>query len=208
MLFCQKSSPSRILAALALTCRKAIFLTKVQEVILSLAEHTPNISLASFVAPSADLIGQVSLAHKTSVWFQAVLRGDNEPITVGMGSNLQDGVVVHTDPGYPCRVGELCVIGHRAILHGCALGDRVLVGMGAIILNGVQVASDCIVGAGALVPENTVLETGYLYLGVPARKIRRLRPEEQSRIAIGAERYIERALHYRSNFAQHRTEFI
>ena len=121
-----------------------------------------------WIAPDADLIGKVSLAEEVSIWFGAVLRGDIEPITIGYRSNVQDLSVFHTDGGYPLVVGEGCTIGHRAILHGCTIGDNTLVGMGAVIMSGAKVGANCIIGAHALVPEGKTIPDGSLVVGVPA----------------------------------------
>jgi carbonic anhydrase/acetyltransferase-like protein (isoleucine patch superfamily) len=166
--------------------------------ILSLNSHQPRIDATSFVADSADIIGDVTLSAHTSVWFQAVLRGDNDAIEIGEGSNIQDGVIIHVDPGRPCRVGKRCVIGHRAVLHGCTLGNEVLIGIGAIVLNGAHVPDGCLVGAGALVSENKILEPGHLYMGVPARKIRALDDAERAGIIRNTEGYQARAKLYKS----------
>ena len=133
------------------------------------------------------------------VWFQAVLRGDNDTITVGADSNIQDGVVVHVDPGYPCVIGERCVVGHRAVLHGCTLGNEVLIGIGAIVLNGAVVPDGCLIGAGALVSEGKKLEAGHLYVGVPARKVRPLSESERAGIVRNTRGYRERAERYRAS---------
>jgi carbonic anhydrase/acetyltransferase-like protein (isoleucine patch superfamily) len=162
----------------------------------NLKDKKPAIHPTSFVAPSADLIGSVTLEADTSVWYQAVLRADNEEIRIGEGSNVQDGVVIHVDPGFPCIIGKNCVVGHRAVLHGCTLADNVLVGIGAIVLNGAHVPHDCLIGAGALVAEGKQLEPGHLYLGVPARKVRPLSDPEKKKIRANAEGYQERARRY------------
>lgn len=156
----------------------------------------PEIHESCFVADSADVIGNVRLGEDVSVWFQAVIRGDNDLIEVGSGSNIQDGVVIHVDPGFPCRIGERCVIGHRAVLHGCTLGNEVLIGIGAIVLNGAHIPDGCLVGAGALVAENKKLESGYLYLGAPARKARELTDAERQAIVRNTEGYRARAKRY------------
>lgn len=156
----------------------------------------PQVHATSFVAESADVIGQVVLEEDTSVWFQAVLRGDNDLITVGAGSNIQDGVVIHVDPGFPCTIGKRCVIGHKAVLHGCTLGDEVLIGIGAIVLNGAHVPSGCLIGAGALVAEGKQLEAGHLYMGVPARKKRPLTADERASIVRNTQGYTARAKLY------------
>jgi carbonic anhydrase/acetyltransferase-like protein (isoleucine patch superfamily) len=127
-----------------------------------------------FVAPGARVIGKVTLHDEVSIWFGAVLRGDNDTITVGARSNIQDNAMVHVDPGFPVSIGEGCTIGHHAILHGCSIGDRSLVGMGATILNGARIGEDCLVGANALVTEGKVFEPGWLIVGAPARAVRKL----------------------------------
>lgn len=164
--------------------------------ISSLGDHHPSIDPRVWVAKSADVIGQVRLEADVSVWFGAVVRGDNDTISVGRGSNLQDGVVVHADPGFPCHIGEHCVIGHRAVLHGCQIGNEVLIGIGAIVLNGAVIPDGCLVGAGALVPEGKVLEPDSLYVGVPARKLRSLTPDDRAKIRRNAEGYVARAALY------------
>lgn len=163
----------------------------------TLGSQQASIDSTAYVCPSADLIGSVTLNPSSSVWFQAVLRADNEPITVGEGSNIQDGVVIHTDPGFPCVIGSRCVVGHRAVLHGCELGDEVLIGIGAIVLNGAKIPDGCLIGAGALVGEGKVLEPGGLYMGIPARKVREVTPEQREGIRRNAEGYQRRARHYR-----------
>jgi carbonic anhydrase/acetyltransferase-like protein (isoleucine patch superfamily) len=127
-----------------------------------------------WVAPDANLIGRVILESGTSVWFGATLRGDNEAITIGEGSNVQENCVIHTDMGYPARVGRNCTIGHKAMLHGCSIGDGSLVGMGATILNGAVIGRGCIIGAGALVAEGKVIPDGSLVMGIPGKIIRDL----------------------------------
>ena len=127
-----------------------------------------------WLAPDATLIGKVRLAPGVGIWFGAVLRGDNEPIIVGRDTNLQEHVIVHTDPSFPSVIGAGCTIGHRAIIHGATLGDNVLVGMGAIVLNGARVGSDSLIGAGALVPEGREIPPGSLVVGVPGKVV--LRP--------------------------------
>lgn len=169
--------------------------------IYSLDSYKPDIHETCFIADSADVIGRVVLEADVSVWFQAVLRGDNDDIVIGRGSNIQDGVVIHVDPGFPCRVGEGCVVGHKAVLHGCTLGDQVLIGIGATVLNGAHIPSRCLIGAGALVAEGKELESGYLYIGVPARKVRPLAESELEAIHRNTSGYSERARHYRSHLS-------
>lgn len=170
--------------------------------IYRLENHEPTIHPSCFVACSADLIGRVSLAEDASVWFQAVLRADNEVIEIGTRSNIQDGVIIHVDPGYPCRVGPGSVIGHRAVLHGCTIGEGCLIGIGATILNGAVVPDGCLVGAGALVAENKRLEKGHLYMGVPARKIRALQERELAAIARNVAGYVSRGQRYKESLGR------
>lgn len=165
----------------------------------SFEHHTPNIASSAWVAPSADIVGQVVLSENVSVWFGAVLRGDNDAISIGSGSNVQDGVIIHVDPGVPCQVGENCVIGHRAVLHGCRIGNEVLIGIGAIVLNGAVIPDGCLVGAGALVAEGKTLEPNSLYVGVPARKVRTLTDADREAIRRNASGYQERARRFRAS---------
>ncbi|XDB00065.1 gamma carbonic anhydrase family protein [Sulfitobacter sp. LCG007] len=141
----------------------------------------PEVHEDCWIAPDANVIGKVVLDAEVSVWFGATLRGDTEEIRIGQGSNVQENCVLHTDIGYPLRVGAGCTIGHKAMLHGCTIGDNSLVGMGATILNGARIGRDCLIGAGALVTENKVIPDGSLVLGAPAKVIRAL-----DRAAIGA----------------------
>ncbi|MFV2035286.1 MAG: gamma carbonic anhydrase family protein [Halocynthiibacter sp.] len=134
----------------------------------------PEIDPDSWVAPDANLIGKVRLQAGASVWFGATLRGDNELIEVGAGSNVQDGCLLHTDMGYPLVVGENCTIGHKAILHGCVIGAQSLIGMGATVLNGAKIGKNCLIGAGALIPEGHEIDDGSLVIGVPGKCVRTL----------------------------------
>jgi len=153
--------------------------------------HAPQIDDRDgvFIAASADLIGKVILGPRSSVWFGAVLRGDNEPITVGEGSNIQDQTVIHTDMGVPATIGTGCTIGHRALLHGCTIGDNCLIGMGAIIMNHAQIGANSIVGAGALVTEGKQFPACSLIYGNPAVVKRSLRDDEIAAIRKSAASY-------------------
>ena len=149
-----------------------------------------------WVAESADLIGRVRLKSEASVWFGAVLRGDNEWIEIGVRSQVQDNAVLHTDMGYPLVIGQDCVIGHKVMLHGCTIGDNTLIGMGAILLNGSRIGNNCIVGAGALVTEGKTFPDNSLIVGSPARVIRTLTDEARAQIRAGAEHYVMRSRQY------------
>ena len=138
----------------------------------------PELAVDSWVAPSADVMGRVRLLHLASVWFGAVLRGDNEWITIGQGSNVQDGCVLHTDLGAPLTIGKGCTIGHRAILHGCVIGDSSLVGMGACVMNHAVIGNNCLIGAYALVPERKTIPDNSLVLGAPGKITRVLSADE------------------------------
>lgn len=157
----------------------------------------PSIDPSAWVAPDAQVIGKVRLGADVGIWFGAVLRGDNDPIVVGNGSNVQEHTMMHTDLGFPLTVGEGCTIGHRVILHGCTIGDNSLVGMGAIILNGARIGRNCLVGAGALVTEGKEFPDGSLILGSPAKVIRTLDEADLERIRRGAESYIVNARRFR-----------
>lgn len=150
-----------------------------------------------WIAPDADVIGRVVLAPDVSIWFGAVLRGDIEPITIGYRSNVQDLSVFHTDEGYPLTIGENCTIGHRALLHGCTIGDNTLVGMGAVVMSGAMVGANCLIAAHALVPEGKVIPDGSLVMGVPGKIVRPMTEDDIAGNAAAAERYVRRWRHYR-----------
>ena len=164
----------------------------------ALGDRRPRIDATAYVAGGAQLIGDVVLGPETSVWFNAVLRGDTEQITVGPGSNVQDGAILHADPGFPCTVGTGVVTGHGAILHGCRIGDDCLIGMGAIILNGATIGPGSIVAAGALIPEGKEFPPRSLIMGVPAKVVREVTAQDLEQIAAGARHYQERASIYRT----------
>ena len=146
-----------------------------------------------FVADSARVIGDVILEEGAGIWFGAVLRGDNEPITIGAGSNIQENCVLHTDMGFPLTVGKGCTIGHAAILHGCTIGDNSLVGMGATVLNGAKIGENCLIGAGALVTEGKVIPDNSLVVGSPARVVRTLDAGTADMLKLSASHYVENA---------------
>jgi carbonic anhydrase/acetyltransferase-like protein (isoleucine patch superfamily) len=169
--------------------------------LFSLHGQKPDLAAAHLchVAETAVLIGKVRIKAGASVWFNAVLRGDNEWIEVGERSNVQDNCTLHTDPGFPLVIGTGCTIGHGAILHGCSIGDNTLIGMGAIVMNGTRVGSNCIVGAGALIGENKEIPDGCLVLGSPARKIRDNDAAAIKLIEQAAESYSRRWRDYAAN---------
>jgi carbonic anhydrase/acetyltransferase-like protein (isoleucine patch superfamily) len=156
----------------------------------------PALDESAWAAPSADLIGDVRLGARASVWFGAVVRADNTPIIVGEDSNIQDGAVGHSDPDVPLTIGSRVTIGHQAIVHGCTIANDCLVGMGARILNGAVLGPECLVGAGALITEGKRFEAGSLIVGVPARVVRPLTDPEKAAIRISAAHYAEKASRY------------
>jgi len=163
----------------------------------SLDGIAPTFHDTAWAAPDANLIGKVVLEAGASVWFGATLRGDNEPITVGEGSNLQENVVCHTDPGFPVIVGANVTVGHKAMLHGCEIGAGSLIGMGATILNGARIGKGCLIGAGALVTEGKEIPDGSLVMGTPGKVVRQLDPAARAELLASAE-------HYRQNMRRFR----
>lgn len=149
----------------------------------------PTIAPGAYLADNAAVAGSVTLAEGVNVWYGAVLRGDTAPITVGEGANIQDGVVVHSGRGFPVTIGRDVTVGHRAVVHGCTVEDRCLIGMGAILLNGCTIGTGSIVAAGALVPQGAVIPPGSLVVGMPGRVVRTVRPEEAEDLPQSAERY-------------------
>ncbi|ODT32669.1 MAG: gamma carbonic anhydrase family protein [Hydrogenophaga sp. SCN 70-13] len=157
----------------------------------------PTLADSAWVADSAQVMGNVHLHEDSSVWFGAVLRGDTETITVGQGSNVQDGTVMHADVGFPLVVGERVTIGHQVMLHGCTIGDESLIGIGATVLNGAKIGKNCLVGARALVTEGKEFPDGSMILGSPAKVVRQLTPEQIEGLRRSAAHYIENAQRYR-----------
>jgi carbonic anhydrase/acetyltransferase-like protein (isoleucine patch superfamily) len=142
-----------------------------------------------WVAPNAQVMGKVTIEAGVGIWFGAALRGDNELILVGEGSNIQENTVIHTDPDYPARIGKNCTIGHSAIIHGCTIGDNSLIGMGATVLNGAIIGKNCLIGAGALVTEGKVIPDGSLVMGMPAKAVRELSADAIDGLTQSALRY-------------------
>lgn len=155
-----------------------------------------------WVAPGARVMGTVTLRSGASVWFNAVIRGDKERITIGEGSNIQDGAVLHADPGVPLTVGRNVTVGHKAILHGCEIGDGALIGMNAVVLNNARIGNECLVGANALITEGKEFPDGSMVLGAPAKVVRELTEEERAGLRASAERYQENMRRFRKGLAE------
>ncbi|MBN7796030.1 gamma carbonic anhydrase family protein [Parahaliea mediterranea] len=155
-----------------------------------------------FIAPNAAVIGDVTLGERASVWFSCVLRGDAERIAVGAGSNIQDGTVIHADPGFPAVIGENVTVGHNAMLHGCSIGDGSLVGIGAVVLNGAKVGKNCLIGANALVTEGMEIPDGSMVLGAPAKIKRTLDEDARKMLQLNAEHYVNNAAQFSALLAE------
>ena len=166
--------------------------------IYQLGEHVPDIAPSVYVTDSATVVGRVTIADDSSLWFQVSVRGDNETITIGRNCNLQEGVVLHADPGFPLTMGDHVSVGHQAMIHGCTIGEGSLIGIQAILLNGAKIGKNCLVGAGALVTEGKEFPDNSLILGTPARAIRTLTGEDIARLRRIADSYAERARLFRN----------
>ena len=164
--------------------------------IYALGDVTPVIDPSTWVAPGCYVIGKVTLDARASVWFGSTLRGDNEMITVGASSNVQENCVLHTDMGFPLAIGTGCTIGHKAMLHGCTIGDNSLIGMGATILNGAVIGNNCLIGAGALITEGKVIPDGSLVMGVPGKVVRDLDDAAIAGLRASALHYAENAARF------------
>ena len=165
-------------------------------------QHPQNIDKENWIAPSADLIGSVILSANVSIWWQAVLRADNEPITIGARSNIQDGCVLHTDPGYPMVIGENVSIGHMCMLHGCEISDSSLIGIGSIILNGARIGQNCLIGANTLITEGKKIPDNSLVMGSPGKVMREISDEQIEMIEKNAESYVNRWHRYRDELVE------
>jgi carbonic anhydrase/acetyltransferase-like protein (isoleucine patch superfamily) len=164
-----------------------------------LGEVTPRIAASAYVAPNATVLGNVTLEENSSVWFGATLRGDNETIHIGAASNVQDGAVLHTDPGFPMSIGANVSIGHQAMLHGCTVGEGSLIGIQSVVLNGAVIGKGCLIGAGAIITERKVFADGCLIFGAPAKVVRELTAEERENLVKVAANYAERGAYYRGH---------
>ncbi len=154
-----------------------------------------------FIAPSASVIGDVTLHNKVSIWFGTVVRGDVEKIVIGANSNIQDLCVLHADPGKPLVIGAGVTVGHKVMLHGCEIGDSTMIGMNAVVLNGARIGANCIIGASALVTENSVIPDGSLVLGAPAKVVREISGEQRKLLALSAQGYAQKGELYNSELA-------
>jgi carbonic anhydrase/acetyltransferase-like protein (isoleucine patch superfamily) len=168
----------------------------------ALDDLTPAIDPDAWVAPGAHVMGRVTLAAGVGIWFGAVLRGDNEPIAVGENTNIQENSVLHTDWGYPLTIGANCTIGHKAMLHGCTIGDGTLIGMGATVLNGARIGNGCLIGACALITEGKEIPDGSLVMGAPGKVVRMLDDEGRARLLRSAEGYRANAARFRAGLRE------
>jgi carbonic anhydrase/acetyltransferase-like protein (isoleucine patch superfamily) len=165
--------------------------------IYKIGDHTPEVDASAYVTDSASVVGKVHLAANTSIWFGAALRGDNELISIGEGSNVQECAVLHTDMGYPLHIGKNVTIGHQAMLHGCTVGDGSLIGIQAVVLDGAVIGKNCLVAAGALVTSGKVFPDNSLIMGSPAKAVKELTEQQISDIQAGVKTYIERAAYFK-----------
>lgn len=165
--------------------------------IYRLGEKIPQLAPSVWLAPNATVIGDVRLAANVSIWWNAVLRGDNDPITIDENTNIQDGAVLHTDEGVPLTLGRDITVGHMVMLHGCTIGDGSLIGIGSIILNGAVIGKNCLIGAGTLIPEGKAIPDRSLVVGSPGRVVRELPDAQLARLAYSAVHYVENAQRYR-----------
>ena len=170
--------------------------------IYRLGEHSPQLQEGVWVADNATIIGDVHLGRNVNVWFGAILRGDNDPITIGDNTNVQDAAVLHTDDGVPLDIGRDVTIGHKAMLHGCRVGEGSLIGINAVVLNRAVIGKNCLIGANSLIPEGKVIPDRSLVCGSPGRIIRELTDHEISRLKASADNYVRHALRYQGDLEQ------
>lgn len=170
--------------------------------IYRIAEHSPVLAASAWVAPGAHVMGRVELAEGASVWFGAVLRGDNEPIRIGVGSNVQENAVLHTDWKFPLTVGDHVTIGHQAMLHGCTIGEGSLIGIQAVVLNGARIGRNCLIGAGALIPEGKEIPDRSVVMGAPGKIVRELTDADIARIRSGVDNYVAKAVSMRKDLVR------
>jgi len=170
--------------------------------IYRLGEHAPEMQEGVWIADNATVIGDVRLGKNVNVWFGAILRGDNDPITIGENTNVQDGSVLHTDDGVPLDIGANVTIGHKVMLHGCTIGEGSLIGINAVVLNRAVIGKNCLIGANSLIPEGKVIPERSLVCGSPGRIIRELTDHEISRLKASADGYVENALRYQEDLVK------
>lgn len=170
--------------------------------IYALGERTPQLGEGCWVADNATVIGDVHLGARTSVWFGAIIRGDNEPIIIGDDTNIQDGAILHNDKDIPLTIGAHVTVGHMAMLHGCTIGDGSLIGIGSVILNRAVIGRGCIVGANTLIPEGKVFPDKVLIVGSPGKVVRELSDEDVARLKKSAEHYVDNAARYRTTLSE------
>lgn len=170
--------------------------------IYRLGERQPQIGTGCWVAPNATLIGSVRLEARANIWFNVVIRADQDEIVIGEDSNVQEGSVLHTDTGFTLRVGRGCIVGHMAMLHGCEIGDHCLIGIGAVILNGAKIGNNCLVGAKALITEGKVFPDNSMILGAPARVARSLTEDEIKWLQGGGQHYVDNARRFREQLQE------
>lgn len=166
--------------------------------IFKLGDKTPQIDTSAWVAPNATVIGDIRLAANTSIWWNATLRGDNDPITIGENTNIQDGSVLHTDEGIPMSIGANVTVGHLVMLHGCTVGEGSLIGIGSVVLNRAVIGKNCIVGANSLIPEGKVYPDRSLIVGSPGKVVRELTDDEVAKLQKSAAHYVNNAQRYRT----------
>jgi len=170
--------------------------------IYQIDQKTPQIAASAWVAPNATVIGDARLGDNVSIWWNAVLRGDNDPIHIGANSNIQDGSVLHTDEGVPMHIGANVTVGHMVMLHGCTVGDNALIGIGSVILNRAVIGKHSIVGANTLIPEGKVFPDGVLVVGSPGKVVRELSEEEKARLQKSADHYVDNARRYANRLVE------
>jgi carbonic anhydrase/acetyltransferase-like protein (isoleucine patch superfamily) len=170
--------------------------------IYSLGDRQPVLGHGAWIAPNATVIGDVRLGDQASIWWNAVVRADNDPITIGAGSNIQDGSVLHVDAGVPLTIGANVTVGHLVMLHGCTIGDESLIGIKSVILNKAVIGRHCIIGANSLIPEGKVIPERSLVMGSPGKVVRQLSDDEVARLLLAAQGYVENARRYRAELQQ------
>ncbi len=170
--------------------------------VYQLGEKTPQLAPSVWIAPNATVIGDVRLAENVSIWWNAVLRGDNDPISIGANTNIQDSSVLHTDIGMPLTLGRDITVGHMVMLHGCTVGDGSLIGIKSVILNGAVIGKQCLIGANTLIPEGKVIPDRSLVMGSPGKVVRELTDEQLARLAYSAVHYVENAQRYRGKLQE------